>query len=221
MNRSTNFNFYLPQNTDQVDVSQFDYNFEIIDEQLAPAVNGVADIRSAKNLGSFSTSAQLAGLLDTELAAMGNSTGRFIRVTASATADWFVNTYYYYGVLFKGYGVDYTHAMLYSNASPDVITAYRVSGTGWTFARMPQLTDMSSGVLPSGANLNSYRSETSYLLDGNSSYTNAPDTYGILRIFSPAPSYCVQFVYTATNAYWRYYAAGTWYGWRKITNTAL
>ena len=34
MNRSEKFNFYLPQNVDPIDVSNFDYNFEIIDENL-------------------------------------------------------------------------------------------------------------------------------------------------------------------------------------------
>lgn len=34
MNRSTKYNFYLPQNTDPIDVSNFDYNFEVIDENL-------------------------------------------------------------------------------------------------------------------------------------------------------------------------------------------
>lgn len=34
MNRSEKFNFYLPQNIDPIDVSNFDYNFEIIDENL-------------------------------------------------------------------------------------------------------------------------------------------------------------------------------------------
>ena len=39
MNRSTNFNFYLPENSDYRDVSQLTYNFDTIDTQLA-ATNG-------------------------------------------------------------------------------------------------------------------------------------------------------------------------------------
>lgn len=34
MNRSTNYNFYLPENSDYRDVSQFNYNFETIDSAL-------------------------------------------------------------------------------------------------------------------------------------------------------------------------------------------
>lgn len=34
MNRSTKYNFYLPQNTDPIDVSNFNDNFEIIDDNL-------------------------------------------------------------------------------------------------------------------------------------------------------------------------------------------
>ncbi len=34
MNRSTNYNFYLPGNSDYRDVNQFNYNFEIIDSEL-------------------------------------------------------------------------------------------------------------------------------------------------------------------------------------------
>lgn len=34
MNRSTNFNFYLPENTDPIDVNDFNYNFEQIDEEI-------------------------------------------------------------------------------------------------------------------------------------------------------------------------------------------
>ena len=34
MNRSTNYNFYLPESSDIIQVSQFDYNFETIDTNL-------------------------------------------------------------------------------------------------------------------------------------------------------------------------------------------
>lgn len=34
MNRSSKYNFYLPQNTDPISVSDFNYNFGVIDENL-------------------------------------------------------------------------------------------------------------------------------------------------------------------------------------------
>ena len=34
MNRSTKFGFYLPQNTDPISVSDFNYNFDVIDDNL-------------------------------------------------------------------------------------------------------------------------------------------------------------------------------------------
>lgn len=39
MNRSTNFNFYLPTNADPMNISDLTYNFEQIDAQLAVANN--------------------------------------------------------------------------------------------------------------------------------------------------------------------------------------
>ena len=37
MNRSNKFNFYLPQNSDPISVSDFNYNFQLIDDNLITA----------------------------------------------------------------------------------------------------------------------------------------------------------------------------------------
>lgn len=50
MNRSTNYNFYLPENSDYRDVSQFVYNFETIDSAMYPIVFGSSSKTVAANL---------------------------------------------------------------------------------------------------------------------------------------------------------------------------
>ena len=47
MNRSEKFNFYLPQNIDPIDVSNFDYNFEIIDENLITEEQSLSSTQKA------------------------------------------------------------------------------------------------------------------------------------------------------------------------------
>ena len=72
MNRSTKYNFYLPQNTDLIDPSDFDYNFEIIDENLITESQTFTDTQkstartnigaaSAADLGSKSSASSVTG----------------------------------------------------------------------------------------------------------------------------------------------------------------
>lgn len=51
MNRSTNYNFYLPENSDYRDVSAFNYNFTTIDTNLA----GVAGRKSLMRINKTYT----------------------------------------------------------------------------------------------------------------------------------------------------------------------
>lgn len=72
MNRSTKFNFYLPQITDPIDPSDYDYNFEIIDENLITELQSFTDTQkstartnigaaSAADLGSPSSASGVTG----------------------------------------------------------------------------------------------------------------------------------------------------------------
>ena len=72
MNRSTKYNFYLPQNTDLIDPSDFDYNFEIIDANLITESQTFTDTQkstartnigaaSAADLGSKSSASSVTG----------------------------------------------------------------------------------------------------------------------------------------------------------------
>lgn len=58
MNRSSKYGFYLPQNTDPISVSDFNYNFQLIDDNLGVANNlsttesgYVLDARQGKAIG--------------------------------------------------------------------------------------------------------------------------------------------------------------------------
>ena len=47
MNRSTNLNMYLPENSDMQDVSQLTYNFDTLDGVVGSGVSGTRSIGSA------------------------------------------------------------------------------------------------------------------------------------------------------------------------------
>lgn len=64
---------------------------------------------------------------------MPNYSMRTFRATASETFDVFVNSYIYFGIVFKGGSNNYTHVMLYPNASNYPITAQK-STTSWAFS---------------------------------------------------------------------------------------
>lgn len=72
MNRSDKYNFYLPQNTDPIDVNDFNNNFGIIDENLITQPQTFTDTQksnartnigaaSASDLGSKSSASSVTG----------------------------------------------------------------------------------------------------------------------------------------------------------------
>lgn len=103
----------------------------------------IKQINSDKSLGYFYSAADLDELLNWELETMGNSTWRSIRVEAKATFDVFVNTYIYHGFLFRGGSTNYSHVILYANASTDVITGQCSTGS-WTYDKLTKPNDVSS-----------------------------------------------------------------------------
>ena len=59
MNRSSKFGFYLPQNTDPISVSDFNYNFELIDDNLITASQSwttAQKTQARNNIGALSES---------------------------------------------------------------------------------------------------------------------------------------------------------------------
>lgn len=61
MNRSTKYNFYLPQNSDPISVSDFNFNFEVIDQNLLTKAQSLSDTQKkaiTDNAGAVSTLAQ-------------------------------------------------------------------------------------------------------------------------------------------------------------------
>ena len=60
MNRSSKYGFYLPQNTDQISVSDFNYNFEVIDDNLITenqSWTSAQKTRALNNIGAAEKSA--------------------------------------------------------------------------------------------------------------------------------------------------------------------
>lgn len=59
MNRSSKYQFYLPQNTDPISVSDFNYNFEVIDENLITKSQNFSSAQKStarSNIGAASAS---------------------------------------------------------------------------------------------------------------------------------------------------------------------
>lgn len=93
MNRSTNFNFYLPTNADPMLVSDLTYNFEQIDDKLAVANNltttaagKVLDARQGKVLSDRTTTSSIASHINaasgvTQRSLMAVKTGDIITVS--------------------------------------------------------------------------------------------------------------------------------------------
>ena len=51
MDRSTNYNFYLPTNADPMLISDIDYNFEVVDTEMAKAVKYTSQSLTAQQKG--------------------------------------------------------------------------------------------------------------------------------------------------------------------------
>ena len=69
MNRSSKYNFYLPQNTDPISVSDFNYNFEVIDDNLITedqSWTSAQKTRALNNIGAAAKSAISAQPIDYE-----------------------------------------------------------------------------------------------------------------------------------------------------------
>lgn len=103
----------------------------------------IKQINSDKRLGYFFSAADLDELLNWELETMENNTWRSISVEAKATFGVFVNTYIYHGFLFRAGSTNYAHVILYPNASTDVITGQRSTGS-WTYDKLIKPNDVSS-----------------------------------------------------------------------------
>ena len=70
MNRSSKYNFYLPQNSDPISVSDFNYNFQLIDDNLITASQTWSSTqkstaRTNLGLGAAATCAVVNGLGET------------------------------------------------------------------------------------------------------------------------------------------------------------
>ena len=103
----------------------------------------IKQINSDKRLGYFFSVADLDELLNWELETMENNTWRSISVEAKATFGVFVNTYIYHGFLFRSGSTTDAHVILYPNASNDVITGQRSTGS-WTYDKLTKPNDVSS-----------------------------------------------------------------------------
>ena len=82
---------------------------------------------------------------------------------------------------------------------------------------------LTSDAVPNMTNINTVLNIGVYLLSGAYTYTNAPDTYGVLEVLAPTPSGSikVQRLTTVNTVYIRYYSESTWTAWRKITSVAI
>lgn len=80
-----------------------------------------------------------------------------------------------------------------------------------------------SDSVPNNTNINTVLNSGVYLLSGSFTYTNAPDTYGVLEVLVPNPSGSikVQRLTTVNTVYIRYYSGNNWTEWRKITSLAV
>lgn len=103
----------------------------------------IKQINSDKRLGFFFSAADLDELLNWELETMENNTWRSISVEAKATFGVFVSTYIYHGFLFRSGSTNYAHVILYPNASTDVITGQRSTGS-WTYDKLIKPNNVSS-----------------------------------------------------------------------------
>ena len=115
----------------------------------------IKQVNSDKRLGYFFSVADLDELLNWELETMENNTWRSIRVEAKETHGVFVSTYIYHGFLFRSGGTNYAHVILYANASTDVITGQRSTGS-WTYDKLIKPNDVSSMMASVIGGLNVY-----------------------------------------------------------------
>lgn len=137
---TTNLKLVKPSTSDAVDITVINSNMDKIDA-----------IVDGKDLGEFTTLDELNTKLNTELASMPAFTWRPIRVRAmESIGGIFVTSYRYHGVLYKNSGTTiytYSHVMLYSNASNDVITGqYSTSSSGgtWAYDKLAKRSDVNT-----------------------------------------------------------------------------
>ena len=140
MDRSTNYNFYLPGNGDYRDVSQFNYNFETIDTQLAEAVtklNGIVQNTSTINETNL---ANFEAALLTVFTNMADNEIRFAKVlsnwSASGTAGSPTAGAFCAAILFR------RSSGIYKISIPDTCTSgyYYSNAWHWTKATMASVT---------------------------------------------------------------------------------
>lgn len=95
--------------------------------------DSISLVKDSTNLGTFSTIAELETVLNNTISGMDTYTVMTFRVYASATVGPFTNTFIYYGSLYKGASTNnYCHVVMYSNASTNIITGVKASGS-WSF----------------------------------------------------------------------------------------
>lgn len=103
---------------------------------VASANESVSLVKDANSEGSFGTVAALNTALTNIVKSMGNYTCYYFRISATANADIFVNTFIYYCTLIKGPNTNYCRVVMYPNASNDVIVGYKSTSDDWTFAKL-------------------------------------------------------------------------------------
>ena len=85
MNRSSKFNFFLPQNTDPIDVNDFNSNFETIDANLLTKAQNLTEAQKAAvranvdlNVANNLTTTEAGSVLDARQGkVLGDKVGAF------------------------------------------------------------------------------------------------------------------------------------------------
>lgn len=149
MNRSTNFNFYLPTNADPMLVSDLTYNFEQIDgAMLSKEQQTLTDSQKAQarsnieaegsiytEKGSFNSLESLSTALNNELGTMLNNEIRHIRLNCNGSFGIFYSGVAYFVDLKKS-SMNYSSCMMQGIGYPSQAFGMLIVGT-WSFESIP------------------------------------------------------------------------------------
>ena len=120
--------------------------------QIIPADARKNDATGVKNLGSFSSIADLGNLMDSELVSMPTYTFRnFYAVAGADIGTYFSRTLTYYGTLYKGGTNNYPRAFLRPNSNHNLISMYRLTeSTQWNVENLYRAAQNSFTQLAAG-----------------------------------------------------------------------
>lgn len=136
MNRSTNYNFYLPGSGDYRDVSQLNYNFETIDSSLYSAVTRLNSVLLYTSTVSETSISAFGSALVTILSNMSDGEIRFVKALSNWSGGSPTSGAYAIAILYRRTNGNYKISI------PDTCTTgyYYSNEWHWTRATMSSVT---------------------------------------------------------------------------------